>query len=68
MKLEYDKEADAAYLYLEHPPKDGTVKKTVEFQKDIILDFSHDGKLLGVEVLNASKHLSKQAILDAERA
>ncbi len=50
MKIEYDKEADAAYLYLVHPIKPGEAKKQQELNKDIILDFDNKGKLLGIEI------------------
>ena len=30
MKLEYDKEVDCAYIYLDYPMKDGEAKKTIE--------------------------------------
>ena len=63
MKLEYDKEVNAAYIYLEDKIKDGEVKKTIELNDDIILDFDVNGKLLGIEVLNASKILNKELIL-----
>ena len=55
MKFEYDKDADAAYIYIEHPIKEGEVKKTIELNESIILDFDKKGKLLGMEILNASK-------------
>ncbi len=55
MKLEYDKEVDAAYLYIERPIKENSVKKTIELNDNIILDFDKKGKLLGMEILNASK-------------
>jgi uncharacterized protein YuzE len=67
MKIEYDKEVDAAYLYLEHPIKDGEAKKTITVKEDISIDFNDKGKLLGVEVLNASKHLNKKVILEAQK-
>ncbi len=63
MKLEYDKSADAAYIYLQFPIKEGEVKKTVEFKHNIILDFNAKNKLLGVEILNASKMLTKESLL-----
>ena len=66
MKFEYDKEADAAYLYIEYPIKDGEAKKTLEVNKNIILDFNDKGKLLGIEILDASKVLHKKALLDAQ--
>ncbi|MDP2946801.1 MAG: DUF2283 domain-containing protein [Nanoarchaeota archaeon] len=68
MNFEYDKEVDAAYIYLENSIKEGEVKKTIELNENIILDFSNKGKLLGVEILNASKVLSKSALLAAQTA
>ena len=55
MRLEYDKYVDAAYLYLEYPIKNGMAKKTIELSDNIILDFDENNKLLGVEILDASK-------------
>ena len=68
MKFEYDKEVDAGYIYLEYPIKDSGVKKTIELNDNIILDFDEKGKLLGVEILNASKILNKNALLEAQPA
>ena len=68
MKFEYDKEVDAAYIYLEHPIKEGEAKKTIELNENIILDFDDKGKLLGVEILNASKVLNKKTLLEAQSA
>jgi len=62
MKFEYDKEADAAYIYVEYPVKEGQAKKTIQLNDNIILDFDENEKLLGVEILNASKHLKKQIL------
>lgn len=62
MKFEYDKEADAAYIYLVYPIREGQAKSTVELKENIILDFDGGGKLLGVEILNASKVLNKKAL------
>ncbi|MFH1917194.1 MAG: DUF2283 domain-containing protein [Nanoarchaeota archaeon] len=63
MKLTYDKETDAAYIYFEFPLKEGKVKETVEVNDFLILDFDADHKLLGVEILNASKVLHKETLL-----
>lgn len=57
---------DAAYIYLESPIKEGMVKKTIELNNNIILDFDKEGKLIGVEVLDASKVLNKRVILEAQ--
>lgn len=62
-KVEYDKEVDAAYVYLQYPIKGGEVKKTIELNENIILDFDQKEKLLGVEILNASKVMNKKALL-----
>ena len=67
MKFEYDREADAAYIYLVYPVKAGQAKSTIELKENIMLDFDGKGKLLGVEILNASKVLNKKAIVSAEQ-
>lgn len=63
MKLEYDREVDAAYVYLVYPIKKGQAKIQRCLNENIILDFDGKGKLLGVEILNASKVLNKKALL-----
>ena len=68
MKLEYDKDVDAAYIYIEHPIKDGAVKKTIELNNNIVLDFDNKGKLLGVEILNTGKVMSKKVLVEAKHA
>jgi len=68
MRIEYDKEVDAAYLYFVHPLKPGQSKKTAKVNADINLDFDKNGKLLGVEILNAKKHLDRKIILEAQQA
>ena len=66
MKFEYDKEADAAHIYLEGSIGEGEADKTVELNEDIIVDFDKNGKLLGIEILSASKILSKRSLLNAQ--
>ncbi|MBS3126902.1 DUF2283 domain-containing protein [Candidatus Woesearchaeota archaeon] len=66
MKLEYDKEVDAAYIYLEYPLKEREAKKTIQLNDNIILDFDENNKLLGVEILDASKILKKEVLLEAQ--
>ena len=65
MEIEYDKEADAAYIYVEYPIKKGEAKKTIELNENIIIDFDAKGKLLGMEILNASSILNKKVLLKA---
>jgi len=66
MRFEYDKEVDAAYIYIEYPIKAKQVKNTIELNDSIILDFDKKGKLLGVEILDASKILKKKALVQAK--
>lgn len=66
MKFEYDKGADAAYIYFEYPIKAGQAKNSVELNENIILDFDNKGKLLGVEILDASKILKKKSLMQAQ--
>ena len=66
MHIEYDKKADAAYIYLVDIPPGG-VKTTYpcdpkEINGMINLDFDEEGRLLGIEVMDASKKLPKEAL------
>ncbi len=66
MRFEYDKDVDAAYIYLEDSVAEGQAEKTIELNGNIILDFDKNGKLLGVEILSASKVLNKKSLLEAK--
>ncbi|MFC1768200.1 DUF2283 domain-containing protein [Nanoarchaeota archaeon] len=68
MKFEYDKEVDAAYIYFEYPIKEGGAKKTVQLNDNIILDYDENDKVIGVEILSASKILKKDVLLEAQSA
>jgi len=68
MKLEYDRGVDAAYIYLIYPIKNKGVKKTVQLNRNINIDFDAKGKIVGVEILDASKVLNKKVIMDAQTA
>ncbi|MBS3076861.1 DUF2283 domain-containing protein [Candidatus Pacearchaeota archaeon] len=59
MKIEIDREVDAAYIYAKSHIGEGEAVKTIEVNEDIILDFDVNGKLIGIEILNASKNLTK---------
>lgn len=51
MKFDYDPEVDALYVRL----NEADIIESEEVQPGIILDFDENGKVAGVEVLNASK-------------
>lgn len=52
MRVDHDKEVDAAYITLAEI-RGGDVTKTVTVTDSINLDFDSDGKLVGIEVLAA---------------
>lgn len=70
MRIEYDAQVDAAYIYLVEQISAGAVAKTypcdpLQVNGEINLDFDADGRLLGIEVLDASRFLPKQLLEDA---
>lgn len=69
MKIEYDREVDAAYIYIADSVGDGSVARTYacdpsEIDGQINLDFDADGRLLGIEVLDASSFLPSALLAD----
>lgn len=56
MKLTYDKESDGAYFYLKEI-SEGEVKQTISLNDSINIDLDSEGKILGIEILNASENL-----------
>lgn len=53
MKITYDKEADALYLYFQK----GVFSRTKEVEDGIVLDMGKGNKILGIEILDASKRI-----------
>lgn len=53
MKTTYDPEVDAFYLYL----GTGTITESAEVSPGVVFDFDVEGRLMGIEVLHASKSL-----------
>jgi uncharacterized protein YuzE len=54
MKIEYDKEVDALYIRLQEK----YVARTVEVEEGLNLDLDENGKLIGLEVLDATERYS----------
>ncbi|RJR21261.1 MAG: DUF2283 domain-containing protein [Nitrospiraceae bacterium] len=52
MKIQYDSEVDA--LYIEFKPLDPGTAENRELSEDVIANYGPDGKLAGLEILNAS--------------
>ena len=65
MKLEYDKDVDAAYIYIDEEVKNKKAKKTIELDDNITIDFDEKGKLIGMEILDASRVLNKGVLHEA---
>ena len=67
MKATYDSEVDAVYIALEKErPK--SVKQTISLNEDIIIDFDENKKIIGIEILDASKNISKKPLLEVAKA
>jgi uncharacterized protein YuzE len=60
MKMSYDPLADAAYIAL----ADGLVTESEEIAPGVVLDFDAEGRVLGIEVLQASKTMAPGALAD----
>lgn len=66
MKITYDLSVNAAYIYLTPNPPDGPYHSypcdPLEVGGEIILDFDISGRLVGIEVLDASRLLTKDLL------
>lgn len=70
MRIKYDSDSDAAYVYLKDSILPGEATNTVVCDVDIEsasihLDFDATGHLLGIEVLGASRVLPDEVISGA---
>jgi uncharacterized protein YuzE len=61
LDITYDPEADAAYIQLDP----GEIVESEEVTAGIIFDYDREGRVLGIEVLHASKLLPVSALADA---
>jgi len=55
IKFSYSKDSDILYIGVKNSKK---IQGSAEVG-DFILDFTHDGELVGLEILNASKNIMK---------
>jgi len=62
MKIEYDPERDLLYLYFAEPEKKAA--ETVTIKPGVFADFDKDGKLIGIEVLEAKELMGKKIEID----
>lgn len=54
MRSRYDNEADALYIRFAESP----ISDSEEVRPGIVLDFDAQGKVVGIEILEASEHLA----------
>jgi len=64
MKVKYDKEVDVLYIKLNDTP----IAESDEEKKGVIIDYDADGKIVSIEILNASKNLAQPSIVEYEVA
>ncbi|WP_432925830.1 DUF2283 domain-containing protein [Microbispora sp. CA-135349] len=70
MRIEHDRENDAAYVYLVDRIDDGEAETQIqveapELRGEIVLDLDRNGTLLGIEVLGASYVLRPEVLAQA---
>jgi len=58
MKVKYDPKVDAAYISFKPFKKRPSQVTTVRLSEDVALDFGPNEEVLGIEILDASEHLS----------
>lgn len=60
MQILYDAKIDLLYLRLDERKQQLINKRLFE---DIVLDIGEDDKIIGIEILDASKHLNLEKLL-----
>ncbi len=65
MKVEYDSHRDLLYVYFSMPSK--KVVKTVTIVPGVFADFDKNGRLIGLEVLDASEVIDKKIEFDLSK-
>jgi uncharacterized protein YuzE len=71
MRITFDPEVDAAYVYLQNDIAHGTAVENVVVERDgkgdLVLDFDADGYLLGIEIMGATGLVHNSILAAAER-
>ena len=58
MKVQIDREADALYIRL----REGAIVESEEVRPGLVLDFDGNGEIVGIEVLDASRHMNPEEL------
>ena len=61
MQVTYSKQADAMYIRFGEDGE-GKVARTEEIRPGLLLDYDHDGRLYGLELLDVSAQVSSEAL------
>jgi uncharacterized protein YuzE len=62
MKIFYDQQVDAAYIRLSNKEPEGVI----EISEGVNLDVSEDGKIIGIEILDAARKINIQSLFTYE--
>jgi uncharacterized protein YuzE len=62
MKISYDEETDAAYIRLSEQKPSGVV----EMAEGVNLDVTEDGKIVGIEILDATQKIPLKSLFSCE--
>lgn len=63
MTIHYNSKTDLLYIRIEPATQEVINKRVTE---DIVLDIGADDKIVGIEILDASKHVNLKSILPVE--
>lgn len=58
IRVEYDSKADALYIWL----RKARYEISEELAENVIIDLDKRGRIIGIEILDASKNLGKQLV------
>lgn len=62
MKVIYDKETDTMDLIFH----EGKVSESDELRDSIIIDYDEEGRIIAIEILNATKHVAQPSSIAYE--
>lgn len=63
MTIHYNSQTDLLYIRLELATQEVINKRVTE---DIVLDIGKDDKIIGIEILDASKHVNLEKLMPVE--
>lgn len=67
--FEYDSQVDALYISFKKPSKPVEAHRLVEdkeLAEDVAMDFDEDEKIVGIEILGASRYFNKNELLSRD--